>query len=183
LSVDSLQTRSPAAATVGSWLHDSTKNSEFWTNTESHRVYDLALLTLYGFTLSLVMGSGSCSRVGSSKTMLWFTFTNQQYCFQFSAFKTQLNCLCIFLSTSRIILRRLSRTFFSAGLRLAKIFSAASRNLFFGRLAAANSAASGSKVDACPVFKMHAERETRGHTLKLLKDRVTNRDRRNFFTE
>ena len=38
-------------------------------------------------------------------------------------------------------------------------------------------------ADACPVFKMHKGRETRGHLLKLLKDRVMTKDRRNFFTE
>jgi len=38
-------------------------------------------------------------------------------------------------------------------------------------------------AEACPVFKMHKDRETRGHSLKLLKDRVMTKDRRNFFTE
>ena len=33
------------------------------------------------------------------------------------------------------------------------------------------------EVNACPVFKMHTGRETRGHSLKLLKDHVMTRDR------
>ena len=39
------------------------------------------------------------------------------------------------------------------------------------------------EADACPLFEMHRGRETRGHSLKLMKARVLTRERRNFFTE
>ncbi len=37
------------------------------------------------------------------------------------------------------------------------------------------------EAEACPVIKLHEGRETRGHSLKLTKDRIYTSERRQFF--